>query len=110
MSEEKKEEKKTEPVKTEPPPEPPQTPETPPKETDKPLGERMAHVEAQMLEAKRKELTDIESRIDKKMGDFKQFVADVEIQGRSMAAPEQTDEEKQKKELNDALEGTGLKV
>ncbi len=88
----------------------PKEPVSEPPKVDKPLGERMAHVEAQMLETKRKELTDIEARIDKKMGDFKQFVADVEVQGRSLAAPEQTDEEKQKKELNEALEGTGLKV
>ena len=95
------------------PPEPPQTSETPPKEPEQAepkLEDRVTYLEAQRLESKKKELLEIETRLDKKMSGFKQFVADTEVQGRSLATPETTDEEKAKKELNEALEGTGLNV
>lgn len=62
------------------------------------------------IEKKTKELQEIETRIDKKMADFKKFVDNSEVQGKSFAgqAVELSEDEKLKKEAMQLLEGTGL--
>ena len=98
-------EKKPEDVKPEE-----QKPEGQPIPETEELKKRVEHLEAERLAAKKAELLEIESRLDRKMADFKKFVADTEVQGRSLAVPEQTDEEKATEAANKLLEGTGFKI
>lgn len=75
-----------------------------------PLDKQIIYIEAERLERKRKELLEVEERIDKKMINFKQFVTNTEVQGKSIVTPPISDEDEKKNELNKILEGTGLTV
>jgi len=75
------------------------------------LKSKLATLEAERLAAKEKEVAQLIEKMDDKIKELKQFVANTEVAGQSMAAPpEPTTEEKQKKEINDALDGTGLSI
>ena len=75
------------------------------------LSKKLETLEAKKLGQKLKVLEFLEERIDKKLEDFKKFVEDQEVQGRSLAAPaEKTEEEKQKEEIKKMLDGTGLSI
>jgi hypothetical protein len=74
------------------------------------LSRSVSSVEAERLSALKKELLETETRIDKKINDFKKFVDNTEISGRSLAgsAVSETNEEKARKDANKLLEGTGF--
>lgn len=74
--------------------------------------ESMAAVVANRLYNKQKDLEEAEKRIDLKIKEFKQFIADTQIQGKALAGSTvaESDEEKKKKEANTLLEGTGLSI
>ena len=88
-----------------------------PEETTKPeevkgINERMLNIEAQRMEEKKQELLEVEGRIDKKMTEFKKFVSDTELEGKSFAGqavvPEETDEQRITRESKEILKGTGF--
>lgn len=74
--------------------------------------ETLAQVVADRLSNKAKELEEVEKRVDKKLADFKKFISDTEIKGKSLAgvAVEKTVEEKAKEAANSLLKGTGLSL
>lgn len=73
---------------------------------------KTAHIEADRLASLKKELEEVESRIDKKVKNFKKFVDDTEIQGRSLAGPSValTKEEEETRAAETLIEGTGLSI
>lgn len=64
---------------------------------------------AQGLNAKMAELKEFETRLDKKVSDFKKFISETEVEGKTFAGkPELTKEEKEIASAKKLLEGTGL--
>ena len=74
------------------------------------LTKKVEHLEAQRLAQQKKELEEVENRIDKKMKDFKKFVADTEVQGKSLLTEEKTEEDKAIDAAEKLLEGSGLSI
>lgn len=64
---------------------------------------------AQGLNNKLAELKEFEARLDKKVNDFKKFVAETEVEGKTFAGkPPMSAEEKAIADAKKLLEGTGL--
>lgn len=81
----------------------------PPEPTTEELAKRVANIEATRISMQKAELLEIEQRMDKKMKDFKAFVADTEVQGRSLAsAPEKSEDQKAEDAAKALIEGSGL--
>jgi len=87
-----------------------ETSETESAKPEKSLGDRLAVLEADRLSAKKQEVDDAIKRLDNKMDEFKRFVANTEVSGRSFQIKEKTEEEKLKEEANALLKGTGLSI
>lgn len=93
--------------------------ETQPKEDNKPAEPptekednshlNMASKLAERLNAKAAELKEVEARIDKKMADFKKFLTETEVEGKTNAGqPPKTEEQKAIDAAQSLLTGTGL--
>jgi len=89
------------------PPEQPPEEETEEDEEKNPI--KVATKVAQGMNAKIQELKDTEARIDKKMAEFKKFIGETEVEGKTFAGqPERTKEEKEQDSAMKLLDGTGL--
>lgn len=73
---------------------------------------KTTHIEADRLSSLKKELEEVEKRIDGKVKSFKKFVDDTEVQGRSLAGPsvEITKEEEETRAAESLIAGTGLSI
>ena len=76
------------------------------------IAKKTQYIEADRLASLKKEIEEIETRIDKKLKDFKKFVDDTEVQGRSLAGPNVAKTEGQEKtdDANKLLEGSGMSI
>lgn len=62
------------------------------------------------LEERKKELIEIEKRIETKIRDFKENIQKIEAQGKGRMEKQKTKEEKLTEECNRRLKGTGLQI
>ena len=73
---------------------------------------KTTHIEADRLATLKKEIEEVEKRLDTKVKNFKKFVDDTEVQGRSLAGPsvEITEEEQKTQDAEKLIEGTGMSI
>lgn len=76
----------------------------------KDTSKKMAFIEAERIKELRDKLLEDEKRIDSKLADFRKFVDNTEIEGKSLAGRmvEKDDEEKKKDSARKLLAGTGF--
>lgn len=76
------------------------------------IAQKAAYVEAQRLAQLKKEIEEVEKRVEKKLSDFKKFVDDTATHGETMHSERlaETPDQKQKREINEFLKDTGFQI